>query len=400
MKKERELIEDRIEQLEILLDTYQKAQVKIWGENIEDEALSQASNVLKLPFINDHIAILPDCHFGYGVPIGCVFATRNVIIPNAVGVDIGCGVSVIKTSLTEIGTEDIKHILSSIRKKIPLGMTHHKEKQNESLMPPLDKEIPKVEKEYNKALYQIGSLGGGNHFIEIQKGSDGYIWFMVHSGSRNLGFVVANHYNKIAVNLNKTWFSSVPASYELAFLPLDTKEGQLYFDEMTFCKAFGSANRKYMMDIIKESFLDKIDCTFDETIDVPHNFAALENHFGKNSIVHRKGATRARKDEICIIPGSQGTKSYIVIGKGNKESFESCSHGAGRCLSRKKARDTLNLDDEIRRLNEMDILHSIRNKKDLDEAPSAYKDISEVIKSQEDLVDVLVELTPLAVIKG
>jgi len=374
--------------------------IKKWIENIDNNALAQVENVAKLPFIVGNVVVLPDCHFGYGMPIGCVAATDNVIIPNAVGVDIGCGMAAIKTSLTDVSIDDVKKIMSIIREKIPLGMNHHKTKKDDSLMPDNASELFIVSKEYENAKTQLGTLGGGNHFIEIQKGSDGHFWFMVHSGSRNLGFKVANHYNKIAINLNKRWCSSIPESFELAFLPLDTAEGDQYKKEMEYCMSFASNNRRCMMIEISEAFQTITKCTFDQIIEIPHNFAALEHHFGKNVVVHRKGATRASKNEIGIIPGSQGTKSYIVRGKGNIHSLQSCSHGAGRILSRKEARNTLNLQDEINLLDSQGILHSIRNTKDLDESPSAYKDISVVMKAQEDLIDIVVELTPVAVIKG
>lgn len=229
---------------------------------------------------------------------------------------------------------------------------------------------------------------------------------MIHSGSRNLGYKVAQNYNDTAKKLNKKWYSNVPEKFDLAFLPINSKEGKLYINEMNYCKEFARLNRKLMMDKVIKIFNDckdfsfPIKCYEDQRIDIAHNYAAIENHFGKNVWVHRKGATLARKGTIGIIPGSQGTTSYIVIGKGNKDSFHSCSHGAGRKMSRTKARNSLDLDEEKRILEDKGIIHSIRNKKDLDEASSAYKDILTVMDNQKDLVDIKHELTPLAVIKG
>ena len=254
---------------------------------------------------------------------------------------------------------------------------------------------------YENALRSIGTLGGGNHFIEIQKGSDGYIWIMIHSGSRNLGKQVADHYNKIAIELNKKWYSSVDVKQELAFLPIDSEEGQNYINEMNYCVDFALANRKLMMENIKAIF-DKC-CSYpkyDDMINIAHNYATMENHFKENVMVHRKGATLASEKTIGIIPGSQGTKSYIVKGKGNAESFNSCSHGAGRKMGRKEAERTLNLEEEVKKLDDMGVLHAIRGIKDLDEAPGSYKNIDEVMENQKDLVEILVELTPLAVVKG
>jgi tRNA-splicing ligase RtcB len=261
-----------------------------------------------------------------------------------------------------------------------------------------------VQREYKNALKSIGTLGGGNHFIEIQKGSDGHIWIMIHSGSRNLGKQIADHYDKIARELNKKWYSEVPDKWELAFLPVNSKEGQSYIREMNYAVEFALANRKLMIDRVIEIFQKELvgfenpETKFNEMINIAHNYARQENHFGKNVWVHRKGATSAREEEIGIIPGSQGTKSYIVKGKGNPESFESCSHGAGRKMGRKQAQRSLSYEEEIKKMGS--VIHGMRGEKDLDEAPGSYKDIDVVMQNQKDLVDIVVELSPLAVIKG
>ena len=383
--------------------TTERLPIKMWIKDIEDGAVEQAKNLANLPFAFKHVAIMPDSHQGYGMPIGGVLATKNVIIPNAVGVDIGCGMCSVRTDLTHIEKDDLKKILGIIRKTIPVGFNHHKKQQDTKWMP----DVPAhsnlwdlvVGDELQKGLYQIGTLGGGNHFIEIQEGSDGFIWIMIHSGSRNVGYTVAKHYNKLAQELNDRWYSNVPK--DLAFLPNETQEYNNYVDEMNFCIDFALYNRKLMMHRVKEAFVEVMkDVSFPEFINKPHNFATLENHFGTNVMVHRKGACRAREDELGMIPSSQGTTSYIVKGKGNRLSFHSCSHGAGRVMSRTKARETLDLQEEVKRLDEQGILHSIRHKKDLDEAPSSYKDMDEVMACQEDLVDIVVELKPLATIKG
>ena len=258
-----------------------------------------------------------------------------------------------------------------------------------------------VSREYSNALTQLGTLGGGNHFIEIQKGSDGHIWIMIHSGSRNIGYKVANYYNKLAIELNRKWGSKIPSKWQLAFLPVNSKAGINYLLEMNFCLDFALANRKLMMERIKNAFLAVMaPVTFDLFINIAHNYAAMESHFHKNVFVHRKGATRAREGELGIIPGSQGTPSYIVRGKGDRDSFESCSHGAGRKMGRKQAQRQLDLRAEQKRLNDQGIIHGIRHQRDLDEAAGAYKDIDEVIENQLDLIEVIVSLKPLAVIKG
>jgi len=390
----------------------EKIPIKLWIDDIEDGALKQAKNLANLPFAFKHIAIMPDSHQGYGMPIGGVLATRGVIIPNAVGVDIGCGMCAVKTTLTEIDIDTLKKIMGEIRKVIPLGFNKHKEAQHMNDMPRYGDvvDLPIVSDEWNNALKSLGTLGGGNHFIEIQKGSDGYLWIMVHSGSRNLGFKVANYYNKLAVDLNEKWNSNVPKNWELAFLPINSEEGQSYLREMNYCVDFALANRKLMMSRIQEIFYKETGAMNDpgdykanmlgSFVNIAHNYAELENHFGQNVWVHRKGATKAYDKTIGIIPGSQGSSSYIAEGKGSLDSFKSCSHGAGRRMGRKQAQRELNLEEEQKKLEDKGILHSVRGIKDLDEASGAYKSIDEVMNNQKDLVNIKVKLTPLAVIKG
>jgi len=384
--------------------TTERIPIKLWLDDIEDGAMAQVRNLANLSFAFKHVAIMPDAHQGYGMPIGGVLATKGVIIPNAVGVDIGCGMCTVKTNLTDIKRDGLTKIMGAIRECIPVGFSHHAKDQNEKLMPvnEIDSDNSKIAcKEYRSALKQIGTLGGGNHFIEIQKGSDGYIYIMIHSGSRNLGKKVADYYNKIAVVLNNLWLSSVPINQELAFLPIESCEAKSYLKEMDYCVEFAFANRKLMMERVKECFLAYTNqVEFGEMINIAHNYAKFEHHFGTNVIIHRKGATSAREGEIGIIPGSQGTKSYIVKGLGNTESFMSCSHGAGRKMGRKQAQRELSLSDEIKKMDDLGVIHGIRNQADLDEASGAYKDIDVVMANQRDLVEILVELTPLAVIKG
>jgi len=381
----------------------EKLPIKMWIDDVEAGALEQAKNLANFPYAVDHIALMPDCHQGFGMPIGGVMATTEVIVPNAVGVDIGCGMCAIQTSLTGISRKQLKKILGDIRTRIPLGFKHHKKSQDPGRMPALDdsEPMPVVKREYRSAMHQVGTLGGGNHFIEIQKGSDGQIWIMIHSGSRNIGKQVADYYNKMAIKLNQKWNSPVPKAHQLAYLPLNSDEGKQYIREMNYCVDFALASRKLMMDNTTAVFKNHFgDISFAPMINIAHNYAAFEKHFGKDVVVHRKGATKASQDTVGIIPGSQGANSYIVKGKGNKESFESCSHGAGRTMGRKQAIRSLNLEEETQKLNEKGILHAIRSQRDLEEATSAYKDISKVMDLQKDLVDILVELSPLAVIKG
>ncbi|MDK2910589.1 MAG: hypothetical protein PWR20_2157 [Bacteroidales bacterium] len=384
-----------------------KLPVYMWAEDVEAGAMQQINNLSMFPYAFHHIAIMPDCHEGFGMPIGGVLSTRDVIIPNAVGVDIGCGMCAMRTDLKEIDVKSLNRIFNKLRELIPLGFNHQTKKQDEAIMPKgYDiSGMPVVKKEWEEALYQLGTLGGGNHFIEIQKGSDGYIWAMIHSGSRNLGKQVADFYNKLAISFNEKEKSTVPKSHQLAYLRIDSKEGRQYNEEMKFCVEFALANRKLMMERIASVLEEETHCGFiswegTRFINIAHNYAAEEEHFGCKVIVHRKGATRALRGETGIVPGSQGSKSYIVKGKGNPESFMSCSHGAGRKMGRNEARKKLNLEEERRKLESKKIIHALRTPADLDEASGAYKDIDLVMKLQADLVDICIELTPLGVIKG
>lgn len=380
----------------------EKIPIKLWLKEMEEGAFEQARNLANLPFAFHHITIMPDVHEGYGMPIGGVLAAKGAIIPNAVGVDIGCGMCAARTTLKNIETEKLKEILGEMRKIIPVGFSHHERKQGLESMPELADNLPVVRSLFEGARKQVGTLGGGNHFAEIQKGSDGFVWVMIHSGSRNIGKRVADYYNKLAIKLRKKLQSVIPLDWQLDFFPADSEEGRQYFAEMQYCKDFALANRKLMLVNIARIFERKTSgkIILNETINIAHNYASFEKHFGEDVIVHRKGATQAKKGQMGIIPGSQGSKSYIVRGKGNPESFESCSHGAGRKMGRNQARRILILEEEIKKMNQKGVLHAIRGRRDLDEAPGAYKDIDEVIKNQKDLVEIVIELEPLAVIKG
>jgi len=359
--------------------------------------VSQTENLSKHPIAFHHIALMPDAHLGYGMPIGGVMATKGGVIPNAVGVDIGCGMCAISTNLTidDLNMELLKTIIGTIRKEIPVGHKHHKHAQ-ENVLFDNHPDIEIINNEMKSAKKQLGTLGGGNHFIEFQSDQDGKIWVMIHSGSRNFGLKIASTYHDMAKKLCEKWYSNIPHQ-DLAFLPTDTKEAHEYLEAMNYALEFAFESRKHMMFKTIEIINNNIGCEFDDMINIHHNYASMENHFSSNVLIHRKGATLAR-DGIGIIPGSQGTSSYIVKGLNNDKSFTSCSHGAGRIMGRNEAKKKLNMDDEIAKMD--GILHSIRGKDDLDEAPGAYKNIDDVINLEKDLIEITVSLKPLAVIKG
>ncbi len=381
------------------VDAKQKIPIKSWCEYVEPNAMAQAINLSLLPFAYHHIALMADCHLGFGMPIGGVMAAKDVVIPNAVGSDISCGVIVVKTNIkTEIDRETRKSIMNDIRKDVPVGTNRHDDYQQWvgfSAAP----DLPVIKAEFNLARKQLGTLGSGNHFISLEYGSDEYMYIMIHSGSRHMGYQIAKEYHDKAKEYCVKWHADIPIS-DLAFFPLGTKYADEYLICMDFAMDFAYENRERMMNCVMDVLAKYFQhFMISDKINVHHNYAAMEHHFGKNVMVHRKGATLAR-DNLGIIPGSQGTASYIVRGKSNPDSFNSCSHGAGRVMGRNQAKNELDLATEIKLLDDKGIIHSIRSKKDLDEAPSAYKDIDVVMASQMDLVDIITKLEPLAVIKG
>jgi len=400
----------------------------MWLDKIEPDALKQAKNIANLRGAFHHIAIMPDAHVGYGMPIGGVLATRDIIVPNAVGVDIGCGMVAVKTSIQEINRPTLKQVLEKLRKTIPTGFNHHKQPQDwEGFSRAPD--VPIIRQELKSARRQIGTLGGGNHFLEVLQEADDKkhnlksnknIWLMLHSGSRNFGLKVASAYHKKAVLYCQNKNIKIP-DRELAFIEIKSKEGQEYWQAMNYCLEFAAANRRLMMERFMAIFQDIIGCEFinfnkehDQEYPTPtlpfarrgsegisvcihHNYASEEEHFSEKVIVHRKGATSANAGQLGIVPGSMGTPSYIIEGLGNQESFMSSAHGAGRQMGRKEAN---------RRLNEKQAEEAIKGvlfgrwHGKFDEAPQAYKDIEEVIDKQIDLARPIVKLKPKMVMIG
>lgn len=392
--------------------------VKLWCESIEKEAMQQAENLARHPATFKHVALMPDCHVGYGMPIGGVIACKNAVVPNAVGVDIGCGMVAVETNCPAEKFADMKkrrNLLDTIKKSVPVGEGNSH--QDEQHWNGFEKYIDSVENpskhEWPSRLDRknLGTLGGGNHFIELQQSENGMIWLMLHSGSRNLGYRIADYYHKKAISLNEKHNILLP-SKDLAFLPLDNEMALEYIRDMNFALAYALENRHRMMAAFKNALASFInDIKFEREINIHHNYAALERHFDEDVWVHRKGATSAKKDELGIIPGSMGTPSYIVKGLGNPESFMSCSHGAGRKMGRNEASKNLSVEacDKAMEGIAFDRWNKYKNKwkkntakglYDLSEAPLAYKDIEDVINSELDLIEPIVKLRPLGVLKG
>ncbi len=377
--------------------------IKSWCETVGPGAMEQAANLTKLPFVYGHVALMADCHEGFGMPIGGVIACKDTIIPNAVGVDIGCGMCAVRTDLpaASIDAETVRTVLNRVRAAIPMGFGHHKSSRDWKGFDSAP-DIGVVQAELDSARRQLGTLGGGNHFIEIQSGSDGNVWFMVHSGSRNFGYKIAADYHAKALKYCGNRNTELPDK-DLAFLPMESETGREYKTAMEFACAFAAENRRRMKEQVADLMREETRCGLVHEIDIRHNFAAEETHYGRMLIVHRKGATRASKGLECVIPGSMGTASYIVRGRGNPESFGSCSHGAGRTMGRNEANRKLTFEQVRRSMKGIVFDTWPKGRKgriDLSEAPAAYKDIDAVIAAQKDLVDVLVRLTPLGVVKG
>jgi tRNA-splicing ligase RtcB len=387
----------------VVKNSDQRVPIKSWCDPIDDNALAQAMNLARHPAVVHHVALMPDCHQGYGMPIGGVIACRDVVIPNAVGVDIGCGMGAIRTDIPadDFGVETITAIMGRIRQVIPVGFKRHSTPQ------PWDRwedgpAVAVVEQEIENATYQLGTLGGGNHFIELQRGDDGAVWLMIHSGSRHFGKQIADAYHRKALELCRRWHVELPHS-DLAFLPVDTAEANEYIAAMNFALDFAAENRRLMLQRAKGCITEVVDCTFDNEVNIHHNYAARETHFGESVWVHRKGATAAWADQQGIIPGSMGTPSYIVDGLGNPDSFMSCSHGAGRKMGRNQASRTLTRKACDQAMEGIVFGRWNKDRKgrlDFGEAPQAYKDIDTVIDAQRDLIRPVVKLMPLGVIKG
>lgn len=376
-------------------------------EEIEKGAWEQLVNVSNHPEIGSHVAVMPDCHVGYGVPIGCVAPTIGSVIPNAVGVDIGCGLHAIQTGIAydreRMDQRFWREWASHVAREVPTGFASHKAPQK---LGPLDRKLRATDLQRllkEKAAFQLGTLGGGNHFLEAQVDEVGEIWLMVHSGSRNTGLRIANHYNGLAVDL--TTRRRLVVGKDLASLPLDHEWGQDYLHDMQWATDFALANRKEMGQKLlrwlwRTMEAHRMPVTHDaplQVINIHHNFARLEEHGGQQVMVHRKGATSAAKGEMGVIPGSMGTPSFIVRGLGNPDSFESCSHGAGRVMGRNVARKSITAKAFAESLAGT---FSKASMSYVDEAPLAYKNVEMVVDRQRDLVEVVHTLRPLMTVKG
>jgi len=384
--------------------------VKSWCDQVESGALKQAVNLANHPRTVGHIALMADCHLGYGMPIGGVIGCDEAIIPNAVGVDIGCGMCAVRTSfpVAELNRHQISECLAEVERQVPTGEGNcHRQPQSWDRFEELPSWLDAHARE--RARRSLCTLGGGNHFLEMQAGDDGHLWLMLHSGSRNLGYRIAEHYHRLAVDFCERRKIKLPAS-DLAYLDTESMTGRDYIRDMKVALAFACENRARMMTVFRDVVARVLQhVTFLDEINIHHNYATPEMHFGRELWIHRKGATSAKEGEQGIIPGSMGTKSYIVRGNGNPESFFSCAHGAGRRMGRMAASRTLSKAACDKAM--AGIVHSgwrsfrggggkMKGVLDLSEAPQAYKDIEAVVDASSDLARPIMGLRPLGVVKG
>lgn len=401
-----------------------KVPVKVWletKEELDETCVEQAYHLSRLPFLHKWVSLMPDTHAGMGMPIGGVIAARGVVIPNAVGVDIGCGMAYTRTNVRFKEIKDImtgngtmvQAIIGDIMRNIPVGFSHHKTPMPCYTLDRAYDEMDRYEEDgellgqLEAGYFQIGTLGGGNHFIELQADDEGFLSIMIHSGSRHFGKSVCDYFHQKAREINTSYYSQVPDEYRLAFLSADRREGRQYLNWMNLSMDFARENREKMMLAVKavmEKWIGKytnLNLEFSEDINCHHNYAALETHYGQEVYVHRKGAVRAENGELAVIPGAMGSYSYVVMGKGNPESFCSCSHGAGRLYSRKGAMAAFTAEEVILDLAKQGVVLGKRGKADVaEESRFAYKDIDMVMDNQKDLVVPVRRLKTIGVVKG
>ena len=372
-----------------------------------DSTMEQAYNLAFHPLTRARVSIMADGHPGMGMPIGGVIGCEKGLIPNAVGSDAGCGVLFTQLTLKASGLtiDNLINIVDEIYNRIPIGFGEWREEPNKDFKM-IVPDIRFIQDQTENLKLQMGTLGGNNHFIDILADKDDFLCIMVHCGSRNLGSKINTEYNKRALKMCKRWYSSIP-NEQLAFLPIGEKDTREYIKALEFAVDFAYNNRasivKSVIEIIHEELSRRI--VVGSTVNSTHNYAVQENHFSKNLWVHRKGAIKLQEGTLGVVPGSMGTSSYIVRGLGNKLSFDSCSHGAGRIMSKTKANETFKKEDVEEHMNREGIIfpsftQDRKGRWNVCESHFAYKDIEKVISNQADICEPINRLTPLAVIMG
>jgi len=385
--------------------------VKIYTGEIEPSARAQLVNISKLPIVHHHVAAMPDVHLGIGATVGSVIPTKSAIIPAAVGVDIGCGMMASRLSLSgdQLDELSLTKVFNRISRDVPVGFGQHDERDARTHaakgfkkgLARIMERHPGVAKRVGKNsswAYQIGTLGGGNHFIEVCLDEEHRVWAMLHSGSRGIGNAIGSYFIELAKKDAMSNNVHLPDA-DLAYFPEGAKHFDDYVEAVGWAQDYARANREEMMDLVLEAMRRHLPA-FEQTggaVNCHHNYVERERHFGADVWLTRKGAIRARKGELGIIPGSMGARSYIVRGSGSAESFQSCAHGAGRKMSRNAAQKAFSIDD-LKKQTEGVICR--KDKGVLDEIPGAYKNIDEVMANQSDLVEVVHTLKQVLCVKG
>ena len=391
--------------------TDQRVPVKIWTDDVDEKSRQQLANIASMPFIHHHVAAMPDVHLGMGATIGSVIATHKAIIPAAVGVDIGCGMVACRLSITgnDIEEKSLKKVFDQISRDVPVGRAQHKDdraligaaKPFEARLDAMTQKHPQLLKafgKFSKWINQMGTLGGGNHFIEVCLDESNQVWIMLHSGSRGIGNALADYFIQLAREDMERWMIHLP-DRDLAYFPEGTEHFDDYVEAVTWAQEYAYQNRQCMVDLVLAGLrrhLPAFEVT-SEVVNCHHNYVAQEHHYGANVWVTRKGAIRAREGDLGIIPGSMGARSYIVRGLGNPESFTSSAHGAGRRMSRTAAEKQFS-ESDLAKQTEGVICR--KDKGVVDEIPGAYKDIDAVMENQKDLTETLHTLKQVVCVKG
>ncbi|WP_367154577.1 RtcB family protein [Methylomonas sp. HYX-M1] len=399
-----------------VLQTGNAKPIKMWtkGVPVEDTAKTQLQNIARLPFIYKHVAVMPDVHPGKGSTIGSVIPTKGAIIPAAVGVDIGCGMNAARTSLSADDLPDNLHAWrSAIESAVPHGLTFKGRDKGSwqnppsnvdaawaELLPAFETLIDKHRRLKNTNNHkQLGTLGTGNHFIEVCLDEANRVWFMLHSGSRGVGNAIGSYFIELAKKDMQRFFINLPDK-DLAYFPEGSEHFKDYVDAVSWAQDFAQKNRALMMQNVVaaiQKIMPKPFAVDEEAVNCHHNYVQRENHFGENVLVTRKGAVAAWPGQMGIIPGSMGARSYIVRGKGEAQAFCSCSHGAGRVMSRSEAKRRFTVDDQIQATQGVECRKDVSV---IDEIPMAYKDIDAVMQAQADLVEIVHTLKQVVCVKG
>ncbi len=391
--------------------TDQRVPVKIWTDDVDERSKAQLANIARLPFVHHHVAAMPDVHLGIGATIGSVIATHKAIIPAAVGVDIGCGMVAARLSIAanDLDEKALQKVFDQISRDVPVGRAQHADSRvladaarpfepGLKVLTDRHPELLKAFGKFSKWANQMGTLGGGNHFIEVCLDEADQVWVMLHSGSRGIGNAIATYFIELARKDMERWMIQLP-DRDLAYFPEGSEYFADYVEAVHWAQEYAMQNRQSMLELVLAALTRHLPpfTVTTEAVNCHHNYVAKEHHFGENVWVTRKGTIRAREGDLGIVPGSMGARSFIVRGKGSAESFCSSAHGAGRRMSRRAAEKQFNVSDVVQQTQGVICR---KDKGVIDEIPGAYKDIDEVMANQSDLTEIPHTLKQVVCVKG